>query len=139
MSISDSKLVKIVQKIFNSPCYRKTTTLTFPDIPNENCMKMFLRGFFDGDGSFSKTRKNGFYTFKIYCASKEFTRTLFEILRTIVSEDKVHLYKNAYIEICTQYDVYLLFKFLYSYNPNIGIKRKRDRAIQHIENYELKI
>lgn len=139
MSISDTHLVKTVQRIFNSSCYRKTTTLVFPNVPNADSMKMFLRGFFDGDGSFAKSHIEGFYNFKIYCASEEFVNSLFDVLKTIVPEEKVHLYKDAYIEICSQYGVYLLCKFLYSYNPSIGIRRKRERVMQHIENYELKI
>lgn len=99
---------------------------------------MFLRGFFDGDGSFSVSAIKGFYNFKIYCASKQFAQSLYDTLVSIVHKG-VHFYKEAYIEINAQENVYNLCKFLYSYNPFVGIQRKRDRAIQHIRNYELKI
>jgi hypothetical protein len=99
---------------------------------------MFLRGFFDGDGSFAISHIKGFYNFKIYCASPQFVHSLYDTLVSIVHKG-VHLYKEAYIEINAQENVYNLCKFLYSYNPTIGIARKRERAMQHIRNYELKI
>lgn len=43
------------------------------------------------------------------------------------------------LEISSIKAVYSLLKFLYSYHPNIGILRKKERAMQHIKNYELKI
>ena len=99
---------------------------------------MFLRGFFDGDGSFAVSHIDGFYNFKIYCASPEFVQSLYDTLVSIVHKG-VHFYKGAYIEINSQENVYNLCKFLYSYHPYIGIARKRERAMRHIRNYELKI
>lgn len=99
---------------------------------------MFLRGFFDGDGSFAKSAIKGFFNFKLFCASKQFAKSLYEKLVSIIHQG-VHFYKEAYIEINAQKNVYNLMKFLYSYNPAIGMQRKRERAMQHINNYELKI
>lgn len=138
MNISDSTLIEVVRSIFKSDCYRKTFNIEFPTISDPKCLIMFLRGFFDGDGSFSVSAIKGFYNFKIYCASKQFAQSLYNTLVSILHEG-VHFYKEAYIEINAQKNVYNLCKFLYSYNPTIGISRKRDRAIQHIRNYELKI
>lgn len=138
LDISDSKLIKTVQDIFDSKCYRKTFDIKFPDIPNKESLVMFLRGFFDGDGCFAKGHIEGFFNFKIYCASSSFINSLYKILCNIVSNG-VHFYKGNTLEITAQEKVYKLCKFLYSYNPNIGIIRKRKRAIQHIKNYELKI
>ena len=138
LSISDTSIIKTVRKVFEDDCYRKTFSLKFPKIPNKNSLIMFLRGFFDGDGSFAKSAIDGFYNFKIFCASKLFIKELYKKLIDIV-HDGVHLYKEAYIEINAQKNVYNLMRFLYSYNPSIGIQRKRERAIQHITNYELKI
>lgn len=138
INISDSTLIGCVRSIFKSDCYRKTFNIKFPTISDSKCLIMFLRGFFDGDGSFSASAIKGFYNFKIYCASKQFAQSLYDTLVSIVHKG-VHFYKEAYIEINAQENVYNLCKFLYSYNPSIGIQRKRDRAIQHIRNYELKI
>lgn len=138
LTISDANLINTVRCLMGSDCYRKTFSLQFPNITDTNCLSMFLRGFFDGDGSFSVSVIKGFYNFKIYCASPQFTQSLYDTLVSIVHKG-VHLYKGAYIEINAQENVYNLCKFLYSYNPNIGIARKRDRALQHIRNYELKI
>lgn len=138
LCISDSCLIKEIQEIFHSDCYRKTFTIEFPEVPNEESLEMFLRGFFDGDGSFTKSNIRGFYNFKIYCASKCFTESLFETLTSLVG-NKVHIYKDAYIEINAQESVYKLCKFLYSNNQSIGITRKKERAMQHIRNYESKI
>lgn len=138
LSISDASLIKTVREIFHSDCYRKTQTLIFPAIKNKEQMEMFLRGFSDGDGSFAKSRITGFYNFKVFCASKKFIQELYKILISIVNE-RVHLYKDAYIEVSAQKQVYLLCKYLYSNNLEIGIKRKQERAMQHIRNYEVKI
>jgi len=138
VSISDASLIKAVKDIMGSDCYRKTFSLKFPNIPNTECLSMFLRGFFDGDGSFSVSAIKGFYNFKIYCASPQFVQALYATLVSIINKG-VHLYKEAFIEINSQENVYKLCKFLYSYNPTIGIARKRERAMQHIRNYELKI
>lgn len=138
LTVSDSSLIREIQEIFNSNCYRKTFILEFPNVPNIDCLRMFLRGFFDGDGSFTKSSIQGFYNFKIFCASKKFAKSLFNTLSFLFGS-KVHFYKEAYIEINAQKEVYELCKFLYSKNENIGIARKRERAMQHIRNYELKI
>lgn len=138
LSVSDTVLIKTVQQIFNSSCYRKTFNLKFPIIKNKVYLSMFLRGFFDGDGSFTKSRIKGFYNFRLYCASKDFILSLYNILKENL-DIKVHLYKDAYIDVSSQKEVYKLCKFIYQYKPLIGIKRKYDRAFQHIKNYELKI
>lgn len=138
INISDVTLINTVRELLESDCYRKTFNVKFPKTPNSNCLSMFLRGFFDGDGSFSISAIKGFYNFKIYCASPQFVSSLYNTLVSIVHKG-VHLYKGAYIEINAQENVYNLCKFLYSYNPEIGIARKRERAMQHIKNYELKI
>lgn len=138
LSVSDACLIKTVREIFQSDCYRKTQTITFPKTKNKEQLEMFLRGFSDGDGSFAKSNITGFYNFKVFCASEKFTQELFKVLTSIVKE-RVHLYKNAYIEISAQKQVYLLCKYMYSNNLEIGIKRKQERAMQHIRNYEVKI
>lgn len=138
MSISDSSLIDTVRSIFGSNCYRKTFNIKFPDISDSLCLSMFLRGYFDGNGSFSVSSIKGFYNFKIYCASKEFAYSLYNTLVSIVHTG-VHFYKESSIEINAQKNVYNLCKFLYAYNPTVGIARKRNRAFQHIRNYELKI
>lgn len=138
LSISDAILIKTVRDIFSSDCYRKTFNIKFPKIPSKESMIMFLRGFSDGDGSLAKSAIKGFYNFKLFCASKQFAKSLYEKLEGIIHQG-IHFYKESFIEINAQKHVYNLLKFLYSYNPNIGIRRKRERAMQHIKNYELKI
>lgn len=138
LSISDPKVIQTVRNIFGGDCYKKTFNIKFPNIPNTKCLIMFLRGFIDGDGSFAKSTIKGFFNFKLFCASKQFAKSLYKKLIDIVHQG-VHFYKEAYIEINAQKNVYNLMKFLYSYNPVIGIQRKRERAMQHINNYELKI
>lgn len=141
LKISDSNLINIIKSIFGN-CYRKTKTLIFPHIKNNNNLIMFLRGFIDGDGSFTKYSNPDFYKFKLYCASSAFISNFNALISVIINGrvSKKHLYitENS-IEVSSIEAVYNLFKFLYSYNPNIGIIRKRERAMQHIRNYELKI
>lgn len=137
LKISDSVLIQTVRDIFKSDCYRKTFNLQFPLINDESCLKMFLRGYIDGDGSFTKGKNKNYYIFKIYCHSLEFYESLFKCLKTITK--RVTTSKNHFIEISAQNDMYIFLKYLYSIHPNLGIIRKRERAMQHIRNYELKI
>lgn len=137
LKISDSLLIRTIREVFGSDCYRKTFTIKYPSIDNEDKQKMFLRGFIDGDGSYAKKRVPGFYNIKLYCASQIFYMELLSVLNSITVG--VNSYKNKYIEIDRKESVYKVLKHLYSIYPNIGIQRKNMRAMQHIRNYELKI
>lgn len=141
LKISDTNLINTIKSIFGD-CYRKTHSLIFPQINNEDNLKTFLRGFIDGDSSFTKYSNPKFYKFKLYCASVSFMTTFNNYISNIINGNG--LKKNMYItgntlEISSIKAVYSLLKFLYSYHPNIGILRKKERAMQHIKNYELKI
>lgn len=137
LKMSDSYLISTVRKIFGSNCYRKTFTIEFPHIDNEDKKKMFLRGFIDGDGSYAKRRVSGFYAIKLYCASPAFYTELLSLFNSLTT--RVHSYNNKYIEIDHKESVYKILKHIYSIFPNIGIQRKNLRVMQHIINYELKI
>lgn len=136
LSISNKALIAFVNKIFNADCHRKTDDIIFPDVPNEECMIMFLRGFIDGDGSFRVSPNNTFYRFSIYCKSEDFIFKLKEIIENII-EKPCSFYNSNTIELSSKKDNYKLFKFLYEKIDNpYYMFRKYERAKQHIIAYE---
>lgn len=137
LKISDSELINTVRKVFKNDCYRKTNNLKFPEIEDKECLIMFLRGFIDGDGSFAKCKNPLYYRIKLYCASADFFESFCDKISNITNSFTI--YNNLYLEISSQKSVYKVLKYLYSIFPEIGVKRKKERALQHIKNYELKI
>lgn len=141
--ISDTVLIKTVKEIFNSDCHNKTANLCFPKINNNLNIKMFLRGYSDGDGSFCKTATPGFYNYSIYFHTKNMAETVLNLFKSITAGHPVS-YKHSkasgtMLEIYRREDVYKFAKYLYSDYENICLTRKKERAIQHINKYELKI
>ena len=131
--ISYPPLNSLIKSVFGE-AHRKTKTLKFPSIHNRTHLKLFLRGFIDGDGCFSKTRKKYNYNFTIYCESIRFIRSLYKVL-LYITQSHVCLYKEHYISLGNHKANTNLYKFLYSDFLDIGIHRKQERALQHIKLY----
>lgn len=137
LGITNKDLINSVNTVFKTDCHKKTKKLIFPDIPNKECLCMFLRGFFDGDGSFRAIKNSKFFRFGIYCDSVNFILELEKVLKQITTEN-VSLYNNTSIEIASKKGNYDLFKFLYEfYESPFCIERKKKRAMQHIIAYEI--
>ena len=136
--ISNKDLVTFTNTVFNQDCHRKTETLNYPKIPNDDCRVMFLRGFIDGDGSFRVSKNSNYYRFGIFCKSYNFISGLKLDLTNILGKEP-SIYNGNTIEIASQYDNYKLFKYLYEkINNNYYMKRKYERAKQHIIAFECK-
>ncbi len=86
----------------------KTYTAKFPDIP-DNLMRHFIRGYFDGDGCFTFTKKS--FDVEFLGASKEFH----EGLRNILEKNGFHFTINSKIN---QYGTEMYY---------IHINRNKDR------------
>lgn len=134
LGITNKDLIAFTNATFKQDCHRKTSTLTFPETPNRDCLSMFLRGYFDGDGSFRLSKNEKYFRFGIYCDSGEFLEKLYNVLSNIVSEH-IAKYGNS-IEIASQKGNYQLYTFIYSYDSPYCILRKKERAMQHILAYE---
>lgn len=137
LMITNSKLVSFLEEIFNQDCRRKTETLLFPEnIPSEECMIMFLRGFIEGDGSFRAHSDSKYYRFSIYCKSKNFILKLKNIIENIIGRE-CSFYNNSTIELSSKKDNYKLYKFLYEkFENKYFMNRKYERAKAHIIAYE---
>jgi hypothetical protein len=94
---------------------------------------MFIRGFIDGDGSYAKTKHEGKYAFKMYCANAEFMSEFTKNIKSLVNV-KVNTYNEGKtIEINNQTHLVKLFKTIYKYKPGLCLSRKLEKAKQHIE------
>lgn len=131
--ISYPPLNTFIKSIFGEVS-RKTDTIKFPSIYFREHLQLFLRGFIDGDGCFRKTKTLNRYNFSIYCKSTRFITSLYKVLKYI-TRSHIGLYKNHYIELSNIKANTLLYKFLYQSNLDLGIKRKQERALQHIKKY----
>lgn len=134
LGITNKDLISSVNTIFKQDCHRKTSNILFPEPPNVNCLSMFLRGVFDGDGSFRISKNEKYFRFAIYCDSEVFLDKLYNILSEFVSEHIARYGKT--IEIASHKGNYELYKFIYSYDSPFCLQRKKERAMQHIIAYE---
>lgn len=131
LGITNKSLVIFLSKILNV-LYNKTFTIEFPNIPNEDCLKMFIRGFWDGDGCFTYNTINKVNCASAHCASLKFCEQFKEILSKfnidvyILNTDcpEIRIYKKEHFN--------KFVEWIYSIYPNICLSRKRDKAFSLI-------
>lgn len=130
LGITNKKLVTLIKEVFPNP-YNKTKTLNFPNIPNEDCLRMFIRGFWDGDGCFSVCDSK-FYL-EAHCASKDFTEGFVNSLNNM--NFKTYSYaREGCFDIRISSTVAKDFcKWLYQKQPNMCLTRKYEKALSVIE------
>ena len=131
LGITNKSLVAFLSKVLNV-LYNKTFTIEFPNICNEDCLKMFIRGFWDGDGCFISSNANKVNYAAAHCASLKFCEQLKEtlskynidvyILKTDCPEIRIH--KKEHFE--------KFIEWLYSIYPEICLPRKKDKAFSLI-------
>lgn len=106
-------------------CERKSKVLEFPYVPDEY-LNDYIRGYFDGDGCIMLLKGNRINS-AFTCASKRFLDVLL---------DKLHGYANitkgAYDASCVSLkfgkrDSLALGQFMYKDNPELYLKRKKDK------------
>jgi intein-encoded DNA endonuclease-like protein len=101
---------------------RKTFTISKPNIDKE-LINHFIRGYFDGDGSFSFNPKKYKNCTQIVSASKEFQEFIIEIL------GKNGIIINLYgikLQIQNKMDNLNFYNYIYK-NANIFLKRKKEK------------
>lgn len=129
LGITNKKLVSSLREIFGE-IYRKTSTLIFPDIPNKDCLGMFLRGYWDGDGCFTIANNSRHYIAEGFCDSIDFTNSLIDILSEY--NIKVNLYSDfKHFSINAKSEVSKFIDLIYSYDSPLGLPRKRALAMLH--------
>lgn len=141
LGITNKKLVNSLKEVFGEiKC--KTFNLIFPIFLKEECTQMFLRGFWDGDGSFTEPSylgyKGKFYEARLHCASTSFINTLSILLENLNIHYVKRFKDNIWaLEISNKQDVYNFIKYLYSYKSKIWLTRKAVRAYTHIKNLKI--
>ena len=103
----------------------KSKDLVFPNVPEEY-LPDFIRGFFDGDGSIWNI-KGGRINTAFACASENFIYPLWNILKEKAGIQGGSYSKNNISLRFGKRDSILLGKYMYQNNPEIFLKRKRDK------------
>jgi hypothetical protein len=110
----------------------KTFVVKFPILPT-NLQNHFIRGVFDGDGTIGiMNKKYGYKKWTIYSASFDFTKSIYNILKT--NGLVVNLYKREYkdgrqpgynVEIHKKDEFTKLYNYLYG-DGTIFLERKKN-------------
>ena len=102
---------------------RKTFTIGKPNI-DENLMPHFIRGYFDGDGSFSFNPKNYSIKTQIISASDEFKQFIIDELNR--NDIKINLYSEIKLQIQNKVDNLKFYNYIYE-NAKIYLNRKKEK------------
>lgn len=129
LGITNKKLVNSLKELFGN-VYRKTSNLIFPEIPNNDCLGMFIRGYWDGDGCFTIANNSRHYIAEGFCDSNMFTTSLISVL--MKNNIKVNLFSdNKHFAINAKEDVSRFINLIYGYDSTLGLPRKRALAMLH--------
>jgi DNA-binding transcriptional regulator WhiA len=110
---------------------RKTLTLEFPKI-NENLIRHFIRGYFDGDGCIRLTKSN-YLRFNV-AGRKEFIDII--ALELKKKEIKYCMYKHSkcntyYLDVCSKDSIKKIRNYLYQ-DASMYLDRKHDNFFGRI-------
>lgn len=111
---------------------RKSLVVKFPNIPDKYKWS-FVRGYFDGNGSFLLHKNNCFY-WRIFTGSRDFQRGLLDFLNEwdiLLKERK--LYDSGCYEVSTANKDYLkvILPNMYANTTDLYLKRKYDYAVKY--------
>ena len=108
-------------------CENKSMVVDFPKVPNE-FLPDFIRGYFDGDGSIMQLKNNRLNS-AFTSGSKKFLDQLLEILRKEASIEGGSYDPSSYTLRFGKKDTIRLGKYMYKNNPELFLKRKKDKFI----------
>ena len=108
-------------------CENKSMVIEFPEVPNEY-LPDFIRGYFDGDGSIMEIKNNRLNS-AFTCGSKKFLDKLLEILKTEAGIEGGSYDPSSYTLRFGKKDTIRLGKYMYKNNPELFLKRKKDKFI----------
>jgi hypothetical protein len=121
LAIYSLKLVESIKK--QGIHSRKTFTINKPNIDN-SLMNHFIRGYFDGDGSFSFNPKKSMNKTQIVSASEFFTKFIIDELGN--NGIKINLYSGIKLQIQNKLDNLKFYNYIYN-NAKIFLKRKKEK------------
>jgi len=102
---------------------RKTFTIGNPNI-DEVLIPHFIRGYFDGDGSFSFNPEKYINKTQIVTASIKFQEFIISVLKN--NDIKINLYSDIKLQIQNKIDNKKFYNYIYK-NANIYLKRKKEK------------
>jgi hypothetical protein len=102
---------------------RKTFTIGNPNI-DEVLIPHFIRGYFDGDGSFSFNPEKYINKTQIVTASIKFQEFIISVLKN--NDIKINLYSDIKLQIQNKMDNKKFYDYIYK-NANIYLKRKKEK------------
>ena len=129
LAIYSKQLVESIKKLGMHS--RKTFTIEKPNI-DKNFMNHFIRGYFDGDGSFSFNPTKYIIKTQIVSASDEFKRFIIEELQS--NDIKINLYSGIKLQIQNKMDNDKFYNYIYS-NAKIYLKRKKEKYEEFRRHY----
>ena len=121
LAIYSLKLVESIKK--QGVHSRKTFTIDKPNISN-GLMRHFIRGYFDGDGSFSFNPQKYINKTQIVSASELFTKFIIDELGD--NNIRINLYSNIKLQIQNKLDNLKFYDYIYK-NANVYLKRKKEK------------
>jgi hypothetical protein len=123
-SISSKKLCENLSAHGLLP--NKTFTIEFPKI-DENLVRHFVRGYFDGDGCISKVDKRKSFTVTIFTASENFMISLVDFLSKNEIETKVNKRNSGFaIYFGKKELINRFYKLIYD-ESDIQLDRKKEK------------
>lgn len=111
---------------------RKTFTINFPTI-DETLIHHFVRGYFDGDGSFSFNSKTFKSHTSLVCASEVFRNQLMWILKN--NDINIKYYSNISLHIQDKLNNLKFYDYIYK-DSNIHLKRKKEKYEEFRKHYK---
>ena len=148
IGISSKYMTEVIQKYGIIP--NKTGKETFPNIPKKYYPD-FIRGYFDGDGSYSyyyRYNKGKYKTLnssiKIVCMNHSFLKDVKNKLVQYanIKEEKIHIYPAKSIwslEISSNESIEKFYNYIYPKYCRRFLKRKRDKfqePLLYIKNHK---
>lgn len=129
LAMYSSKLVNSIKKQgFHS---RKTFTIEKPNIEKE-MTPHFIRGYFDGDGSFSFNKSKYIIKTQIVSASEQFQRFIVDELKK--NNIIINLYSGIKLQIQNKLDNENFYNYIYG-NAKIYLKRKKEKYEEFRRHY----
>lgn len=104
---------------------RKNLTVKFPQVPKD-FLPDFIRGYFDGNGCVMRLKGNRLNS-AFTCGSKSFSKSLLRLLK-----EEAGITRGSFDDSCMslkfgKHDTIKLGKYMYQNNPELYLKRKKDK------------